>query len=150
MANPRANSDETTRGHIDLLLLVLASEASDKGRVATKLIASGLVTFENAWMVYKPRDLIYASSYGQDRLYTLNQAGYHKDNCVGKYFQLSCTFSACDGEKSGASHTTLRIVEREEFVGNDTFQYQLALGFSIEVSGRRGTNQNQGEIDSSW
>lgn len=117
LAYKKASDDETTREHIDLLLLFLASEASDKGRVATKLIASGLITFENSWMVYKPGDLVYASSYGQDRLYTLNQTGYHKDNCVGKYFQLSCSFSACDGEKSGVSQTTLRIVEREEFVG---------------------------------
>ncbi|KAE9975605.1 hypothetical protein EG328_003118 [Venturia inaequalis] len=127
-----SSDDETTREHIDLLLLFLASEASDKGRVATKLIASGLITFENAWMVYKPGDLIYASSYGQDRLYTLNQTGYHKDNCAGKYFQLSCSFSNCDGDKSGVSHTTLRIVERQEFVGTTPSKISSLSAFPLK------------------
>ena len=117
LEHKQKTDDETTREHIDLLLLFLASEASDKGRVAQKLIASGLIAFENTWMVYKPGDLIYSSSYGQDRLYILNQTGYHKDNCAGKYFQLSCSFSGCDGDKSGISQTTLRIYEQQEFVG---------------------------------
>jgi hypothetical protein len=117
LEHKQKSEDETTKEHIDLLLLFLASEASDKGRIAQKLIASGLIAFENTWMVYKPGDLIYSSSYGQDRLYILNQTGYHKDSCRGKYFQLSCSFSGCDGEKAGMSQTTLRIYEQEEFVG---------------------------------
>ena len=112
-----AGDDETTKEHIDLLLHFLASEAGDKGREAEKAMASGLVTFENAWMAFKPGDLIYASSYGQDRLYVLNQTGYHKDNCRGKYFQLSCNFSSCDGENVGTAQTTIMIWEQEDFVG---------------------------------
>lgn len=108
---------ETTKEHITLLLHFLASEAGDKGREAEKAMASGLCTFENVWMAFKPGDLIYTSSYGQDRLYILNQTGYHQDNCRGKYFQLSCNFSSCDGENVGTAQTHLMIWEQEDFVG---------------------------------
>jgi hypothetical protein len=128
----KKSDDETTREHIDLLLLFLASEASDKGRVAEKLIASDLITFENAWMVYKPGDLIYSSSYNQDRLYILNQTGYHKDNCAGKYFQLSCSYSSCDGDKSGISQTTLRIFEKQEFVGKTPSKITSLSAFPLK------------------
>lgn len=113
----KKTSDEITTEHIDLLLHFLASEAGDKGKEAEKAMASGLVTFENAWMAFKPGDLIFTSSYNQDRLYVLNQTGYHKDNCRGKYFQLSCNFSSCDGENVGTSQTQLMIWEKEDFVG---------------------------------
>jgi hypothetical protein len=109
--------DDIAKEHIDLLLHFLASEGGDKGKEAEKAMASGLVTFENAWMAYKPGDLIYTSSYGQDRLYVLNQTGYHKDNCRGKYFQLSCNFSSCDGENIGTAQSNLMIWEKEDFVG---------------------------------
>ncbi|KIW07003.1 uncharacterized protein PV09_01898 [Verruconis gallopava] len=110
-------NDEMTSEHIDLLLHFLASEAGDKGKDAEKALASGLVTFENAWMAYKPGELIFTSSYGQDRLYILNQTGYHKDNCRGRYFQLSCNFSSCDGENVGTAQTNLVIWEKDDFVG---------------------------------
>jgi hypothetical protein len=112
-----SKADDITKEHIDLLLHFLASEAGDKGKEAEKALASGLVTFENAWMAYKPGDLIFTSSYGQDRLYILNQTGYHKDNCGGKYFQLSCNFTSCDGEAVGTAQTSLVIWEKEDFVG---------------------------------
>lgn len=47
----KESKDETTSEHVDLLLFFLESEAGDKGREAEKLIASGLTTFQNAWMV---------------------------------------------------------------------------------------------------
>jgi hypothetical protein len=132
LKHKKASDDDTTRDHIDLLLLFLASEASDKGRIAEKLIASELINFENTWMVYKPGDLIYASSYGQDRLYILNQTGYHKDNCAGKYFQLSCSFSGCDGDKSGTAQTILRIYEQQEFIGKTPSKITSLSAFPLK------------------
>jgi hypothetical protein len=111
------STDDTTREHIDLLLFFLISEAGDKGREAEKLIASGLSNFENVWMVYKPGDLLFASSYDQDRLYQLQQTGYHEDNCRGHYFELSCGYTSCDGARSGTASVSLKIFEKEEFVG---------------------------------
>jgi hypothetical protein len=110
-------ADETTREHIDLLLFFLESEGGDKGKEAEKLIASGLTTFENAWMVYKPGDLLYSSSYDQARLYQLQQIGYHEDNCRGKYFELSCGYTSCDGARAGTANISVRLFEKEEWVG---------------------------------
>jgi hypothetical protein len=109
--------DETTREHIDLLLFFLVSEAGDKGREAEKLIASGMSSFENVWMVYKPGDLLFATSYDQDRLYQLQQTGYGEDNCRGHYFELSCGYTSCDGAKTGTASVSLKIFEKEEFIG---------------------------------
>jgi len=110
-------SDETTTEHVDLLLHFLASEAGDKGKEADKALSSGLITFENAWMAYKPGDLIFASTYGHDRLYVLNQTGYHKDNCRGKYFQMSCSYTSCDGESTGTAQEHIYLFEKEDFIG---------------------------------
>jgi hypothetical protein len=109
--------DETTREHIGLLLFFLISEGGDKGKEAEKLIASGMSNFENVWMVYKPGDLLFASSYDQDRVYRLQQTGYHEDSCRGHYFELSCGYTSCDGARAGTSTISLRIFEKEEFVG---------------------------------
>jgi hypothetical protein len=111
------SKDETTREHIDLLLFFLISEAGDKGKEAEKLIASGLSNFENVWMVYKPGDLLFASSYDQDRIYKLQQTGYHEDSCRGHYFEISCGYTSCDGAHAGTATVNLKIFEKEEFVG---------------------------------
>jgi hypothetical protein len=111
------STDETTREHIDLLLFFLASEAGDKGKEAEKLIVAGKVSFDNAWMVFKPGDLLFASSYDQDRLYQLQQTGYHEDNCRGNYFELSCGYTSCDGSRTGTAKVCLKLFEKEEWVG---------------------------------
>lgn len=68
-------------------------------------------------MAYKPGDTIFASAYGHDRLYVLNQTGYHKDNCRGKYLQMSCSFTSCDGESTGTASTHIHLFEQEDWVG---------------------------------
>jgi hypothetical protein len=133
-AHQQTTEDDITKEHIELLLHFLASEAGDKGREADKAMSSGLVTFENVWMAFKPGDLIYTSSYGQDRLYVLNQTGYHKDNCRGKYFQLSCNFSSCDGENIGTAQTNLMIWEQEDFVGKTASKIASLTAFPLKFS----------------
>ncbi|KAF2403101.1 P-loop containing nucleoside triphosphate hydrolase protein [Trichodelitschia bisporula] len=124
----KAEADDTTREHIDLLLHFLTCEAGDDGRDAEKLIDSGLCAFKNLWMVFRPGDLLLHSKYGQDRLYRLQQTGYHEDPCNGKYFELSCAFTSCDGADIGTGSENLHIFQKREFVGENAGQIN---GFSI-------------------
>lgn len=80
-------------------------------------------------MVFKPGDLLFASSYDQDRLYQLQQTGYHEDNCRGHYFELSCGYTSCDGSRTGTTKVCLKLFEKEEWVGKTP----------VEISGLSAT-----------
>lgn len=69
-------------------------------------------------MIFKPGDLLYTQEYGHERLYRLVKTGYG-DSCSssGKFFELTCKYTNCDGSRVGTSNVNLKIWEKEEFVG---------------------------------
>lgn len=113
------STDETTKTHIDLLLHFITTEAGDKGPESQRLIRAGLISFDLLWIVFKPGDLLYSSTYGHDRLYRLQKTGYQDSNSSrGKFFELSCAYTSFDGIRAGTSSVNLRIWEKKEFVGS--------------------------------
>lgn len=106
------------KDHVCLLLDFLENEAGDKGREVKRLNKAGLITFDLLWAIFKPGDLLYTREYGHERLYRLAKTGYG-DSCSssGKFFELTCEYTNCDGSRVGTSNVNLKIWEKEEFVG---------------------------------
>ncbi|OCK77897.1 P-loop containing nucleoside triphosphate hydrolase protein [Lepidopterella palustris CBS 459.81] len=112
-----AVEDEAKR-HIKLLIDFLENEAGDKGLEVKRLKKAGLISFGLLWVIFKPGDLLYTQEYGYERLYRLQKTGYG-DSCSssGKFFELTCEYTSCDGTRVGTSTVNLKIWEKQEFVG---------------------------------
>lgn len=116
-AYKQKTDDDAAKEHIDLLIGFLESEAGEKGQEAKRLVASSLITFDLLWVIFKPGELMYESKHGHERLYQLQRTGYGETNERGRFFEVSCGYTNSDGVRSGRSSTSLRIWERNEFVG---------------------------------
>ncbi|KAJ9662411.1 hypothetical protein H2201_006120 [Coniosporium apollinis] len=116
-AYKQQTDDDVAKDHIDLLINFLESEAGEKGQEAKRLVASSLITFDLLWVIFKPGELMYESKHGHERLYQLQRTGYGETNERGRFFEVSCGYTNFDGVRSGRSSTSLRIWERNEFVG---------------------------------
>ncbi|KAF2497599.1 P-loop containing nucleoside triphosphate hydrolase protein [Lophium mytilinum] len=111
-------SDEEAKKHIKLLLDFLENEAGEKGLEAKRLDKGRLITFDLLWVIFKPGDLVYSKEYNHERLYRLTKTGYQDSECSsGKFFELTCEYTSCDGSRVGTSNVNLKIWEKQEFVG---------------------------------
>lgn len=105
------------KSHVSLLLNFLDTEIGDDGPALRKLTDSGLITFDLLWAIFKPGDLLFASEYGNPRIYRCRKAGYSEDKRNGRYFDVTCEFTHGDGVKFGTATVSIRLWQNELFVG---------------------------------
>lgn len=110
-------NDVTAKMHIALLLDYLKDEAGPKGTEINSMIEAGLITFPLLWMIFKPGDLLHEHQNGHTRLFQVRKHGYGEHRALGKYFEISCSFTSYDGVRAGIAGDKLRIWDRKEFSG---------------------------------
>ncbi|KAH7026928.1 P-loop containing nucleoside triphosphate hydrolase protein [Macrophomina phaseolina] len=115
-AHPEA---ETATAHLQLLLDFLDTEVGDDGLALKKLTDAGLINFDLLWAIFKPGDLLFASEYGNPRLYRCRKAGYGEDKRNGRYFDVTCEFTHGDGVKFGTATSSIKLWQSEVFVGKE-------------------------------
>ncbi|KAF9638016.1 putative aaa family protein [Lasiodiplodia theobromae] len=115
------NTDaDAISGHVDLLLSFLDAEMGEDGPALRQLTESGLITFNLLWAIFKPGDILFASECGHPRLYRCRKAAYGHEMRNGRFFEVTCEFTNCDGTRAGTSTVSIRIWQGEVFVGTGT------------------------------
>ncbi|KAK4203799.1 P-loop containing nucleoside triphosphate hydrolase protein [Triangularia verruculosa] len=106
--------------HLELLLTYLDNQ---KWALAERLIEQEIpvITFDLLWYIFRPGDLVYLSENNEPSLFWLLRAGYDQtviQGIVWKYFKLDCLYQGHYGKKSGMVAKSIKIPERQQFLGN--------------------------------
>lgn len=103
----RTDLDNTTREHIDLLYEVLREELKDVIKSFQDYVDKGVVTYEHAWTIFQPGDIIFSASHkGAPMALKLKSGKYIETQC-GNAYQL--TAEAVDWNGSHFGHSIERI-----------------------------------------
>ncbi|KAH7085473.1 P-loop containing nucleoside triphosphate hydrolase protein [Paraphoma chrysanthemicola] len=107
----RADLDQDTAKHIELLHDVLRAELKDVIKSLEDYVDHGIVPFEHIWTIYQPGTIIYSSSHnGAHGAYRLRSGSYVKTQC-GMMYQLNIEAIDWNGTNFGRSVEAIRIPE---------------------------------------
>ncbi|KAF2122424.1 P-loop containing nucleoside triphosphate hydrolase protein [Lophiotrema nucula] len=110
----RKDLDDITREHLELLYTVLKEELKDVIKAFEDYVVHGVITYEHAWTIFQPGQIIYSDSHhGAPSALKLRGGRYVKLQC-GNAYQL--TLEAIDWNGTHFGRSTERI-NVWEFIG---------------------------------
>ncbi|KAK7192864.1 hypothetical protein DPSP01_013159 [Paraphaeosphaeria sporulosa] len=124
----RTDLDDITRQHIELLYDVLREELKDVIKSFQDYVEKGVVTYEHAWTIFQPGDIIFSSSHkGAPMALKLRRGKYIETQC-GNAYQLTAEAVDWNGSHFGRSIEQINIWE---FLGTTKIVGLAALPLSF-------------------
>lgn len=111
--------DEVLRAHHMLLMKHVNAELGRAIAEAAKLVSKGFITFALLWAIFKPGELLYASSYGHARLYRLDKTLYRENIKTGPFFEVHCSYVDYNGTNVGRAREKLHLFDVRQFTGRN-------------------------------
>ncbi|KAH7128218.1 ATPase [Dendryphion nanum] len=108
----KADLDETTKSHMDLLHDVLRKELADTIKALEDYVSNGVVSFEHAWLVFQPDGVVAVQS--QELIALKLKSGNYAETDKGNVYALNCQRVDWNGEAFGWA---TEFVELREFKG---------------------------------
>lgn len=87
---------------------------SDRESVTT-MIAKGQISYLQAWVLFRPGDLVYASIMGHPWLLRCQKTAYEESTSQGPYIVVTCTYTDHDGTLEGAADHKFFIYQKRWF-----------------------------------
>lgn len=95
---------ETKLQHLKVLLKYLYKDYSETKKRLDALLRNGLITFDLLWAIFKPKSLIYATTYGntdEPRAFTAESIERHMNLNKGEYYYIEGKYLEFDGKHFG-------------------------------------------------
>ncbi|OAA70388.1 ATPase, AAA-type, core [Cordyceps fumosorosea ARSEF 2679] len=90
--------------HLKLLLKYLRKDYAEIKRQVDSLLRNGLITFELLWALWKPKSLVYTTTFGNDdepRVFRVESVERHVNMQKGEYFHIDGKYFEYDGKNFG-------------------------------------------------
>lgn len=81
----------------------------------TKMIGKGQISYLQAWVLFRPGDLVYASVMGQPWLLRCQKSAYEESTTQGPYIVVTCTYTDHDGTLEGTADHKFFIFQKRWF-----------------------------------
>ncbi|KAI0541060.1 P-loop containing nucleoside triphosphate hydrolase protein [Xylaria digitata] len=95
------------RKHLDLLFDFMEHELKSERNHALKMIQKGQISFKNAWLIYRPGDILYQEFMGEPWLLVCKKAVYEDHPDDGSYLEIHSVYTDHNGTIVGdAAHVT--------------------------------------------
>lgn len=107
--------DDDARMHLNLLLGFMESELGGSKRSIERQFASGRCEFSNAWLLFKPDDVVITHFNDHAWLLKVNKTAYKETLKKGKWLDLQCTYTGHDGKVPAEERHNIEILERDSF-----------------------------------
>ena len=111
--------NEISRTHHELLMKHIDAELGRASAETAKLVSKGFITFALLWAIFKPGELLYASSYGHARLYRLDKTVYRENIKTGPFFEVHCSYVDYNGANVGRAREKLYLFDGRHFTGRN-------------------------------
>lgn len=79
------------------------------------MVAKGQINYRQAWVLFRPGDLLYTSVMGHPWLLRCVKTAYEVSNSIGPYITVSCTYTDHDGSTEGSADHSFRLIQKREF-----------------------------------
>ncbi|KAI1143267.1 P-loop containing nucleoside triphosphate hydrolase protein [Hypoxylon sp. FL0543] len=121
-------ADTVMREHLDLLFEFMEQEIKPDRDRALKMIQKQQITFENAWIIYRPGDILYTEVEGHPWLLVCKKTAYEEDMDNGPYLEVHCTYTDHNGVVAGEATHVVSMNQRTKFpAGNPVFITELNI-----------------------
>ncbi|KAJ4159103.1 uncharacterized protein LMH87_008019 [Akanthomyces muscarius] len=90
--------------HLKVLLKYLRKDYAEIKRQVDSLLRNGLITFELLWALWKPKSLVYTTTYGNDdepRVFRVESVERHANMQKGEFYHIDGKYFEYDGKNFG-------------------------------------------------
>lgn len=110
--------DDQVRLHVNLLLDFMQHELGPDRAKAIESMNVGQISFSQAWVIYRPGDLLYSSVMGHPWLLRCQKTAYEVSTTAGPYCTVYCTYTDHDGTLEGTAEEKFHIFQKRAFASD--------------------------------
>ncbi|KAJ3559656.1 hypothetical protein NPX13_g9503 [Xylaria arbuscula] len=111
----KALCDTDGRKHLNLLYEFMERELGSDRNAALKMIQKGQISFQHAWLIYRPGDILYQEFMGEPWLLVCKKAVYEQNPEDGPYLEIHCVYTDDNGTTVGEATEEKRLWQRPTF-----------------------------------
>ncbi|KAI1383418.1 P-loop containing nucleoside triphosphate hydrolase protein [Hypoxylon trugodes] len=112
----RCSTDEAVaREHLDLLFGFMEHEIKPTRERALKMIEKQQIAYENAWVIYRPGDVMYTEVNGHPWLLVCTKTAYEENMDIGPYLEVHCSYTDDNGMVVGQATHVVSMNQRTKF-----------------------------------
>ncbi|KAI1258862.1 P-loop containing nucleoside triphosphate hydrolase protein [Xylariaceae sp. FL1019] len=111
----QSQPESEQRQHLDLLSEFMEKELKSDRDIAKKMMHKGNITFDNAWMMFKPGEVLYSEYNDQPWLLKCQKAVYEKHPEEGPYMEVHAEYTDHDGALAGTAIAKFKLSQRGVF-----------------------------------
>ncbi|KAJ8123824.1 hypothetical protein O1611_g9503 [Lasiodiplodia mahajangana] len=111
----RALCDTDGRKHMDLLFEFMEHEVRSDRNEALKMMQKGQIAFKNAWVIYRPGDILYREFMGEPWLLICKKAVYEETPEDGPYLEIHASYTDHNGTIMGDAKHVVKLWQRITF-----------------------------------
>ncbi|XXG94863.1 hypothetical protein Hte_001122 [Hypoxylon texense] len=121
-------TDAVTKEHMDLLFEFMEREVRPTRDRALKMMQNQQIAFDNAWVIYRPGDVMYTEVNGHPWLLVCKKTAYEEDHDNGPYIEVHCTYTDDNGVEVGQASHVSTMPQRAKFpAGNPVGIKELSI-----------------------
>ncbi|KAI2473596.1 P-loop containing nucleoside triphosphate hydrolase protein [Annulohypoxylon bovei var. microspora] len=110
-----SQTDATVQEHLDLLFEFMDHEIKPDLERVLKMIHKQQITYDNAWIIYRPGDIMYTEVNGHSWLMVCQKTAYEENLDIGPYLEVHCTYTDHNGIVVGQATHSVSMNQRIKF-----------------------------------
>ncbi|KAI1175074.1 P-loop containing nucleoside triphosphate hydrolase protein [Nemania sp. FL0916] len=108
-----AHTDE--RKHLDLLFEFMDHELKSDRDEALRMVQKGSIAFKNAWVIYRPGEILYREFMGEPWLLVCKRVVYEDHPEEGSYLEVHAKYTDHNGTDVGDAVHVVKLMQRSVF-----------------------------------
>lgn len=111
----QATENHDEQQHLNLLFDFMNRQFSPERERMPAMTSQNQISFSNAWIIFRPGDLVYREYMGHPWLLMCQKTTYEENERDGKFLEVHCTYTDIDGVEVGEARTVITIYQKESF-----------------------------------
>ncbi|XDG06949.1 hypothetical protein ABKA04_006564 [Annulohypoxylon sp. FPYF3050] len=108
-------TDAVVQDHLDLLLKFMDHEIGPDFERALNMIKKEQINYDNAWIIFRPGDIMYTEMNGHSWLLVCQKTAYEENMDMGPYMEVHCTYTDDNGMFVGQATHVVNLNQRTKF-----------------------------------
>lgn len=105
----------TDKSSVRLLFDFMNNELGPDRENVLNMIEKGQISYLQAWVLFRPGDLVYSSQMGHPWLLRCQKTAYEESTSVGPYIVVTCSYTDHDGTLEGSADHKFTILQKRWF-----------------------------------
>lgn len=111
----KETDDADVRMHLNLLFEFMEFEIGPDRDKIMATVKEDRITYFNAWILFRPGDLVYTQVLGHPWLLRCHKTVYEDSTIKGPYLEVHCTYTDHDGARAGEAKHKIIMYQKQQF-----------------------------------